>query len=139
MIRTPKCNGFSLIEVLVAAFILFMVVSVVSNVFYSTVKGKINAENYLNLGSFPEMLAEHVRLSVQEGENAGKGVLLNMKYQWNAVKQQSSRIIPFTPVTQEKGQISNVGSATLWRVTLIIEGKTRQFNYELFVTSVSAQ
>lgn len=131
-----KIKGFTLIEVLVASFILFMVVSASSGIFYSAVKSKINAEGYVLSTTYAPLLADHIDLQLQRGATSGSGHFMGVEYTWSARSLKSSAVKSYAPAgmdTTGAGELA--GMAILWQVNLSIRSKFRNQDFSFKSTS----
>ncbi|MCC2606157.1 type IV pilus modification PilV family protein [Planctobacterium marinum] len=139
MNSNKKTAGFSLIEVLVASFILFMVISACSGIFYGAVKSKKTAEDYTLSTSFAPLLAEHIGLQIKNGDTSGNGYFLGVTYRWQAKTLKSAAVNSYTAVGMSSGGSGDVvGNAVLWQVSLSVDSKFRSDDFSFKTTTWTA-
>lgn len=130
--RAVKAAGFSLLEVLIAGFILFLVVSTASVVFSGAIKSKVNAENAVLMHGYTPLIAEHVATLVTMGESSGSSRFLDVEYSWVAKSQKQKPIQALSDGLQggsDNQPLAVAGTnktATLWLVTVNLRGSTRK-------------
>lgn len=110
-------KGFSLIEVLVAAFIMFLVLSTVTITYTGAIKSTISATESLKLYGYVPLLIDDISISVQQGETSGSGSFLNVEYTWKTELFESKEIVSFYDF--EELEVRTTGkTAFLWNVLL---------------------
>lgn len=88
-----KSNGFTLLEVLIAAFILFIVLSGATLVYSSSIKSRMSAESALVIHGVSPLLQEHVNIQVRNGTFSGEDQFWGVNYVWIAkITQQKSLV-----------------------------------------------
>lgn len=122
--------GFTVIEVLIASFILFLVISSASLIFSNTVKSKQAATESLLLYGYVPVLMDHIHIQLQEAnpKRTDTGYLLGVNYKWDA------RISASKPVeSRQDGSLSSGYEALLWDVSLVVstERKSEIFNFSV--------
>ena len=121
--------GFTLLEVLVAALILFMVLSGATLVYSSSVKSRISAQNALMLHGLSPVLQEHVMVQVRNGELTGQEVFWEASYNWRAKMQQQKAIVANNPVSREE----ETRQATLYEVDMTLGYNEREETFSFSV------
>lgn len=131
----PKISqGFTLIEVLVASFILFLVISTMTMVYRGAMLSSHKSERVLKFTTVIEPIAQKIRIQIQspsdQGGFNGNGVMGDITYSWSATKAQESK----APLVfdLELGEVSS-GNKTysLWDITLELKanGASRQYQF----------
>ena len=125
---TLYSRGFTLLEVLVSGFILFLVVTTASMVFSGAIKAKLNAENSLRISAYAPLLTEHVMVEVKQNNLQGKGEFLGVSYRWSSERLAREPMISLSAgVEQGKVSVVSQRNALLWNVTLTLEeGRNRE-------------
>lgn len=127
-----KCSkGFTLIEVLLASFILFLVISSITIIYRGALLSSSKAERALQLSSMVVPVSEQIRIKLQSPSNneyQGQGMMGAVSFVWSAEQAFQSN----TPVSfdNETGVIiSNNKMIRLWHIHLQLQlGKTsRQY------------
>ncbi len=127
-------KGFTLIEVLVASFILFLVISAVTMVYRGALLSSNKAERTLVFSALVEPISEqirsHIRSSKDEEQLQGNGEMGELVFSWHAsAKYQSKAPEQFNALN---GNVDS-GNKTfkLWDVTLQIKLKsaTREYHF----------
>ena len=137
-IRFIKRNnaGFTLIEVMVAAVILFSVIATVSMVYRGAFLSSEKANNHTNLASvLPSVLAT-IRQEVQEVSRTSETDITRRSNAWSVNYQWSAKILKLK-AAPEKLDVDTGNFVQppmkykLWQVTLTLKlnGITRQYNY----------
>jgi len=127
-VSTLYSRGFTLLEVLVSGFILFLVVTTASMVFSGAIKAKLNAENSLRISAYAPLLTEHVMVEVKQNNLQGKGEFLGVSYRWSSERLAREPMISLSAgVEQGKVSVVSQRNALLWNVTLTLEeGRNRE-------------
>lgn len=128
-----KQKGFTIIEVLIASFILFLVISSASLIFNSTIKSKIVATTSLQLHGYVPLIMDYIGVQIRRsGTTLSSDIktdyLLGVNYQWNA------RISQRKPITaKQDGVTISQSEAILWSVDLKVfdEKKSESFNFSI--------
>jgi prepilin-type N-terminal cleavage/methylation domain-containing protein len=139
-----KVRGFTLIEVLVAGFILFLVVSSASIVFNGAVKSKQSATTSLISNAYVPILIEHISVQVRKRTDGpdvlqGQGHFLGVDYNWQAAVVRRAPVKPQR--NDESGEQSgniqgeSSGEALLWQIQLFTDVDRKQHDYIFNVTS----
>lgn len=127
-----KQAGFTVIEVLIASFILFLVISSASLIFSSTVKSKQSATQSLLLYSYVPVLMDHIEAQIQYHDNmtSGKGYFMGVNYTWRAAVSERK------PVDFEQGVgTTPTNEALLWKVILTVSVDRKSENFDFSVVS----
>lgn len=126
-------QGFTLIEVLVASFILFLVIAAVTLVYRGALISSHKAERALKFSSLVEPISENIKLQLQSSTNSerqGQGTMGEINYNWHATQTFQAKSPPSADA--ESGNISQ-GNKTfrLWDITLNLELKSasRQYHF----------
>lgn len=129
-----KQQGFTLIEVLVAAFILFLVIAAITMVYRGALLSSHKAEKVLRFSSMVEPISEQIRIQIRsssgESEMQGEGMMGEINYNWDAIATQQA-----TAPEQFNLDSGNVepGKITfyLWRIEMQLQLKksTRQYQF----------
>lgn len=132
---TNKMNGFTIIEVLIASFILFLVISSASLIFSSTIKSKHAATESLNLHGYVPILMDHIGVQIKRETSSvslkdRSANLFDIHYEWSA--EVSSRK---TVRSRETLSETGVTEALLWDVDLTISTKTKSETFEFSILS----
>lgn len=128
-----KQQGFTLIEVLVASFILFLVIASVTMVYRGALLSSFKAEQVLRFSSMVEPISEQIRSQIKdasgEGDKQGNGAMGELTYHWSAtVSQQGTAPEQFN---FESGEVE-AGKVTfyLWHIELQLQFKTATRQYQ---------
>jgi len=132
----PKLNrnqkGFTLIEVLVASFILFLVIAAITMVYRGALLSSHKAERALQLSSLVEPISEQIRLQLQSSTNnevQGQGSMGAITFNWSAIEAFQAKAPP--SVDAEQGDIfQSEKTFKLWNITLELKLKSATRNYD---------
>lgn len=127
-------KGFSLIEVLVASFILFLVIGTVTVTFSGAVKSTLSASESINLYGYTPLLGEHITHAVRTGERGGNGQLLHISYSWDAELAETKPFARHYDAVSFEYETSGK-SAYLWNVRLITSYRDRSITHNFKVVS----
>jgi type II secretory pathway pseudopilin PulG len=128
-----KNSGFTLIEVLLAGVILFMVISSTTLIFKGALISSEKAERTAVFSSAIPYLLDGVRQDIRGGNQAelsrrGEGRWLQIDYQWHADLLRSDA--PPALIDPESGSEANFPARfKLWNVELTVEIKGYQKHY----------
>jgi prepilin-type N-terminal cleavage/methylation domain-containing protein len=127
-------KGFTLIEVLVASFILFLVIAAVSMVYRGALLSSNKAERTLVFSSLVAPISEQVRIQITSSkdqlEMRGSGNMGELTFSWHAISTYQSKM-----PEQFNAFMGEVDSGDkvfkLWQVTmqLQIKSATRQYQF----------
>lgn len=131
-------RGLTLIEVLIAAIILFAVVASVSQVYQVAVTASIRASRTVESAALVPLLADTITFQVRQAETlsalSGKGIIDNFVFSWSA-----SVINRSPPAPRFEFQTDNyvVGEERfyLWKVELQVSRDSFQRDYQFTVLS----
>ena len=89
-----KENGFTLLEVLVAAFILFLVIAAMTFVYRGAVLTSNKAERSLHFSALVTPICEQIRAQIRNSADQhkleGEGVMGDVSYSWAAREDETS-------------------------------------------------
>lgn len=88
-------RGFTLLEVLVASFILFLVIATASLIFSSSVKSQQSATNSIQVNGYLPLMQDHLtaRLREMDGEfDTGEMEFMQVQFVWNANVEKKSSV-----------------------------------------------
>lgn len=134
-------RGFSLIEVLVAAFILFMVVTTVSVVYSNSVSSISQATSSLRINQYAPLIIENIKTKLREVESAqlqGEGHFLGVDYSWSSQQKERRKVIASMDTESLKNEQTGNKDIVLWLVTLNLNFKEKQRNYEFYALGWTA-
>lgn len=127
-------QGFTLIEVLVASFILFLVIAAVTMVYRGALLSSFKAERVLSFSTLVEPIAEQISTEItaadQVNQLQGSGAMGTLTFSWQAVvSHQSKAPEMFNAGTGEMDS----GDKTFkhWQVTMQLQLKnaTREYQF----------
>lgn len=125
-------QGFSLIEVLIASFILFIVITTMTLVYRGAVLSSEKAENSLILSTYSELLIEQIKIKLKANHGADsleeKGSLGELEYSWQANIIESKKSIPRLNAESGNNE-SSVSTFSLWQVNLQLKQGSSQRSY----------
>jgi len=126
-------RGFTLLEVLVASFILFLVISTMTMVYRGAILSSEKAERSLRISSavapIRSLIADKVRISNGVQTLSGSGSMGNIAYQWRGEK----RVQAMEPdvFDSDSGKfVTGKRGYGLWAVSLVISYKNTQKEYQ---------
>lgn len=129
-----KQHGFTLIEVLVASFILFLVITSITMVYRGALLSSHKAEQVVRFSGMVDPISEQVRSQVQSAtgqqEIQGRGKMGEIEYEWQA------KVMQYTTAPEqfniETGEIE-AGEITfyLWNVKMQLQLNSTQRQYQL--------
>ena len=137
LLNSPNLNknqkGFTLIEVLVASFILFLVIAAVTMVYRGALLSSHKAERTLQFSSLVEPISEQIRLQLQSSTNTnselqGQGSMGAITFNWVATQAFQAKAPAL--LDAESGDITQ-GNKTfrLWHIALQLELKNAIRDY----------
>lgn len=128
-------NGFTLLEVLVAGFILFISITTATVVFSSAKKSNQVATSTIKVAGYVPLIRDHIKttLTTETKPTSGEGYFMGLEYSWNA-KLSDNR--PAKSSFSVEGGVLNTNSRliNLWKVNLVVKEKERESDYAFFVT-----
>lgn len=133
IISKSKQQGFTLIEVLVASFILFLVITSVTLIYRNAVLASHKAEKSLELSAHQLFVMDQIRIEVSNAgqleELSGKGSMSeSVTYTWQAsVISQSRTPEQYNSSTGELAQGKFLFK--YWQITLLMNNDGRQKTY----------
>lgn len=137
MARLNKQQGFTLIEVLVAGFILFLVISATTLVYRGAALSSQKAEQTLYINGILPLILDEVAFAIQEkGQGTveslqSSGEMAETNYQWTAVVVEFLAAPP--KIIAEAGIVqSQPKRFKTWQVSLSIsyKGYERALSYQ---------
>jgi Tfp pilus assembly protein PilV len=132
-----KNKGFTLIEVLVSAFILFLVLAAISMVYRGALLSSHKAERTLQFSALVVPISEQIRFQIQSSTNnaqQGQGSMGAVTYKWVAQQEFASQAPPL--LDAESGGVSQSNNIfTLWHVSLTLQLKTTTREYYFYEVS----
>lgn len=131
-------RGFTLLETLVAAFILFIVINATTYIFQSSIKSVLTADKYVKPNSLAPLLMDDIRVELSFGVYEGEGDILGRRYSWIAAVVKQASIKPISVASEGNTVVSAGSVAVLYQVDLTLTEKNKTFNYQFNVTSVAA-
>lgn len=126
-------RGFTLIEVLISSFILFLVLTSITMVYRGAMLSSSKAERTLYFSSFIEPISERVRIQLQAEPNIekqGQGSMGEVTYNWHAIQTFQGQAP--ASIDGESGlTIQNNKVFRLWDVKLKLKLKnaTREYSF----------
>lgn len=139
LLNSPNLNkkqkGFTLIEVLVASFILFLVIAAVTMVYRGALLSSHKAERTLQFSSLVEPISEQIRLQLQSSANTnselqGQGNMGAITFNWIATQAFQAKAPAL--LDAESGDITQENKTfKLWHIALQLELKnaTRDYHF----------
>lgn len=132
-----KSKGFTLIEVLVAGFILFLVLAGATEVYRGALTSSLKAERNLQASSAIPLIAETIKVTIREQHAetslSGSGVALNTSYTWTATVARQAN--PPKRVDPQFGEIQQNHWFKEWQVQVVLSWRDSQQNYAFKVLS----
>ncbi len=129
-----RSRGFTLVEVLIAASILFFSIAVITEAYRSSLLASRRADIVARLLAPLPVIVGNVRNTLRESGQprvTGKGQAIGVDYSFEAdTIQFKSSASQFNP--DEGGFVDSPPRYRLYRVTLALqaEGQSRQFQYQ---------
>ena len=132
-----KTKGFTLIEVLIAAVILFMTIAVTTLVYRSALLSTRKAEQSILSSGYLPMIVDDISEVIKQKDTgtetviSGDGITMQIQYDWQASLLQA-KSAPSTLDSFTGAVIKQPPRYRLWQVTLDIKTgtNTKQFVYE---------
>jgi len=128
-----KQTGFTLIEVLVASFILFLVIAAITMVYQGALLSSYKAERTVKISAMVSPITEQIRIQIQTADNEsslqGKGAMGEITFHWVAEQaHQSKAVEKFNVGTGEY----DTGNKTfrLWHINLQLQLKKAKREYQ---------
>lgn len=130
-------QGFTLIEVLVAAFILFIVISAVTMVYRGALLSSFKAEKSLSQISYVSSITDEIRFVIKHSGLSslkGDGVLGATSYNWVAHIVRENTPPPL--VDQEtNATVKAANSFKLWKISLQVNTGNVSREYSFYEVS----
>ncbi|MDA9231726.1 prepilin-type N-terminal cleavage/methylation domain-containing protein [Porticoccaceae bacterium] len=123
-------QGFTLVEVLVSGFILFLVLAAMTDLYRGAILGSSKAEQSLKISSAVSFVRANLSASLRANpplqEGKGNGKFGEVYYKWNARRVS----VGSAPIALQEDLAREV-RYTLWRVELKFEymGSIRRFHF----------
>ncbi|MDN4503138.1 prepilin-type N-terminal cleavage/methylation domain-containing protein [Alteromonadaceae bacterium BrNp21-10] len=130
-------RGFTLIEVLIAGVILFMVIATTTLVYRSALLSSRKAEQVMAMSGFLPIIIKNVNEELQQQDRGsstrfhGEGKVLQVSYQWSATLLQAKSAM--SVIDSFSGEfIKQPPRYRLWQVELELKSGSgqRQYQYE---------
>jgi prepilin-type N-terminal cleavage/methylation domain-containing protein len=128
-----SAKGFSLIEVLIASFILFISLAVFTHVFRGALLSSEKAEANVSTALYTQLISDKIssvlKNSHQLPQANGQGTLMGREYTWTAFIISSSQP-PKRYIGRVLSQADHV--VKLWQVKLSVKdgNKTQEYAFE---------
>jgi len=123
-------KGFSLIEVLIASFIMFISLATFTMVFRSAMVSSTKAELNVSTAAYADLIVSKVASELKKhhgkASHTNAGVLIGREYFWNAEVVQHTQP-PAVYVGQTLVQPEH--QAKLWSIKLTIKTDNKSVNY----------
>ena len=128
-----KDNGFTLLEVLVAAFILFLVITAMTLVYRGAVLTSNKAERSLHFSALVTPICEQIRAQIRNSADQnkleGEGVMGDVSFSWAAREDETSTEPDyFDP--DHGDYIAGSRKFTLWTIHVVVKNGTASRQYE---------
>lgn len=125
-------RGFTLIEVLIASFILFLVITSITMVYRGALLSSHKAERVLTfsslIGPVSEQVKDIIHQSSKESELQGQGKMGPLTYSWTATQIKSGKAPERFDAITGTLKTSKV-TFTLWDVSVNLQLKTATRQY----------
>lgn len=124
--------GFTLVETLVAAVILFAVLTSASLAFQSAIISSAKAETRVRMLAVVPRVRNEVTQQMRVGNRvSGNGVMGAVQYEWSAVLSTSGSALNIDATDAMSGSAPEERVFNLWRVTMSLElsGSQREFAF----------
>jgi hypothetical protein len=130
-----KHNGFTLLEVLVAGFILFISLSAATLVFTSSNKSSASATSAAKISVYSSLIRDDIKISLTGDDkiNSGSGSFMDINYRWLAKIEESKDAVSMLP--EDAGSEDLLQKITLWNVDMVLSLDDKEHDYQFFVTS----
>jgi hypothetical protein len=134
---TPHLNyksakGFTLIEVLIASFILFLVIAAITMVYRGALLSSYKAERVLTfsalIGPVSEQVRDKIHQASKETDLQGEGSMGPMLYTWSATQVKTGKAPERFDVLTGNLQTS-IATFRLWDVSIDLQLKTATRQY----------
>jgi len=131
-LQYKSAKGFTLIEVLLASFILFLVIAAITMVYRGALLSSYKAERVLTFSALIGPVSEQVRAQIQlgskESELQGQGEMGQITYSWTATQIQSGKAPERLDVLTGTLKTS-ITTFKLWDVSIDLQLKTAKRQY----------
>jgi len=119
----------TLIEVLIASIILFMVLGLVGVVYQQNYDTQRRTQQYLKEARAVQSLMAAIRFALQQGEVAGKLKMIGMSYQWKATLIEAKPEI--NSISPETGLPENgIGKLNLFNIVVTNDETKHDFEFK---------
>lgn len=130
-------KGFTLIEVLVSSFILFLVLAAISMVYRGALLSSHKAERTLQFSALVEPISEQIRFQLQSStnnEHQGQGSMGKVSFKWLAQQKFASKAP--AQLDEEIGEFTQDNKIfTLWHISLTLQAKNTTREYYFYEVS----
>jgi len=129
-LKNNKVSGFTIIEILLAGFIMFLVLTTMTQVYRGALLSSDKAETTLRIsGGVPAIqanISQSIRSNGQVGDHGGDGQFGELRFKWFATLTHSGE--PSVILQEDAGREIQF---FLWYVELEVTGKgqTRRYNF----------
>lgn len=127
-----KSKGFTLLEVLIASFIMFLVLSAMTLIYRGAIISSIKAEQSIQInGYFPLIMKDikqHIIMNSERKELSANGKLATLSYEWKAaVLLNGSAPSKYSP--EERRIIVQPARYKVWQVSVIAKLEKYEKSY----------
>ncbi|KKO46973.1 hypothetical protein WG68_03300 [Arsukibacterium ikkense] len=133
-----NARGFTLIEVLIAAMILFTVVATVSQVYQAAATSSIKASRSVELSGLVPLLADTIQFNLQQADTAQtvtqQGIINDYQFSWTATVTNKAPPPPRYEFESERF-VTQDDKFYLWQVQLELLKGDYQQQYEFTALS----
>ncbi|MBZ9610285.1 PulJ/GspJ family protein [Rheinheimera maricola] len=120
-----KQSGLTLIEVLIASLILFMVLGVAASFFQQQVLVQRQSQRYVQLAAQQNNILNRIQFSFREGVNEGEIIVGNSKYNWKA-----TAVVKRSQYGGAGEGFSTQSSRIVTLYNIEVQGETASANYQ---------
>jgi len=132
-LRHNKQQGFTLIEVLVAGFILIIVISTMTFVYRTAVISSIKASNSVKLSGSVDLIISNIKNTIRNGNTisplAKSGKVAEVTYQWQT-HLLANKAAPARLNAESGTSLAQPKRFYLWQVDLTLKYQTLTKRYQ---------
>lgn len=131
-----QAKGFTLLEVLVAGFILFMSLSTATIVFTASTKSSASATNSIKISGYTPFIRNDIKIALtgEDRKTSGNGHFMGLTYDWRAQITDSDKATAVF-LEESAGFEQDTRTITLWSVDLTVFNGERAEDFHFLVTS----